>query len=120
MERDAAREQLADDGDHVVFLERAAQPAMAHAPSGAIGHLPVLQMVAGAREQVVIAAMVVVHVRQDHVVTASGSTPTAFSPMAGERRNCRPRFAPIGASKPVSKMKLPLSPPGGPLMAQTK
>ena len=61
----------ADDCARTAAMIRRAQPAVAHAPSGAVRHLDVLQMVARVREQIVVAAMVVVHVRQDHVAHVS-------------------------------------------------
>jgi len=42
--------------------------------------------------------------------TSAGSTPIAFSPTAGERRNCRARFSPIAASNPVSNTNVPDTP----------
>jgi hypothetical protein len=48
--------------------------------------------------------------------TSPGSTPIAFSPTDGDRTNCRFRFSPIGASKPVSNTKVR----SGPLIAHTK
>ena len=45
---------------------------MAHAAAGGVGHLAILQMIARARKQIVVAAMVVVQVADDDVLDALG------------------------------------------------
>ena len=45
---------------------------MAHASSRGVGHLPILQVIAGVREQIVVAAMVIVHVADDDVPDTLG------------------------------------------------
>src|SRR5262249_11890689 len=52
-------------GDDVLDFERQPRLLMAHAPPGGVGHLAILQVIAGARKQIVVAAMVVVHVADD-------------------------------------------------------
>ena len=66
VEFDAAGEHLAHHRDDVVLLEGVAQLRVAHAAAGRIVHLAVLQVIARAREQIVVAAVVVVHVADDH------------------------------------------------------
>jgi hypothetical protein len=65
VKRGAPRKNLTHHGDDVVGLERHAQYLVAHAAAGRIGHLAILQVIARLREQVVIAAMVVVQMADD-------------------------------------------------------
>ena len=67
MESCVAGEHLAHHRDDIVGLERQAQSRMAHAAPGRVSHLAILQMVAGLRKQLVIAAMVVVEVSDNHI-----------------------------------------------------
>ena len=60
VEGNAAGKHLAHHGDDIVGLERQPQRLMAHTAAGRIGHLAILQVIAGARKQLVIAAMIVV------------------------------------------------------------
>ena len=83
MEHDAALEQLAHHRHHVVFLEGSTQTRVAHAPTGAIRHLDVLHVVAGVREQIVVAAVVVVHVRQYHFTHVAGFHADRLQPDRG-------------------------------------
>jgi hypothetical protein len=73
-------------------------------------------MEAGVREDVVVAAVIVVQVRDDDVLDLVGATSIALSPSRSGGSSLRPRFFAIAVSKPVSTTKLPL----GPLIAQTK
>jgi hypothetical protein len=61
----AARENLAHHRHHIFDLERRAQRLVAHAAAGSVSHFAVLQMIARLRKQIVIAAMVVMHVADD-------------------------------------------------------
>src|SRR5262245_23227166 len=65
MEVDAAGKDLAHHRHHVVDLERHAQRRVAHAAPRGIGHLAVLQVVARAGKQVVVANVIVMHVADD-------------------------------------------------------
>src|SRR6266511_5331529 len=64
----APGEHFAYHGNHVIRLERQPMLGVAHAASGGVGHLAILQMIPRAREQVVIARMVVMQVGDDDVV----------------------------------------------------
>ena len=68
VKRHAPVEHLPHHRHHVVGLERDALMCVAHASSGAVRHLAVLQVIAGAGEQVVVAAVVVVQVGDDDVL----------------------------------------------------
>src|ERR1051325_5799372 len=85
VECDAVGEQLAHHRDDVVFFIGEAQLLVAHAAAGAVMHLLVLQVVAGAREQVDIAAMVVVHVADDDVLDLVGVDAEALQRLADRR-----------------------------------
>src|SRR5262249_15257540 len=65
VEVDAAGKDLAHHRDHVVDLERHAQRRVAHAAPRGIGHLAILQVVARAGKQVVVANVIVMHVADD-------------------------------------------------------
>src|SRR6516164_7772809 len=62
MEDGAASEDLAHHSEHVIGLERRSERLVAHAASGRVGHLTILQMIARIRTKIVIAAMVVMEV----------------------------------------------------------
>src|SRR5215212_2769235 len=68
MEGNPALEDLADYRHHVLDLKRHAKRRVAHAPAGAIRHLGVLHVVPGPRKQIVVPAMVVVHMAYDDVL----------------------------------------------------
>ena len=65
VEGDAAGKHLAHHRDYVVDLERQAQRRVAHAAPGGVGHLAILQMIARAGKQIVVADVIVVHVADD-------------------------------------------------------
>ncbi len=65
VEGDAAGKDLAHHRDHVVDLERQAQRRVAHAAPGGVGHLAILQVIARAGKQIVVADVIVVHVADD-------------------------------------------------------
>src|SRR5262245_47276659 len=65
VKRNAAGKDLTHHCDHVIDLERHAQRRVAHAAACRISHLAVLQMIAGAGKQIVVADVIVVHVADD-------------------------------------------------------
>src|SRR6202041_590375 len=69
---DAVGIQRADRALHVIDVERTAQERLAHATSGAIGHLGFLQVEYRVREVVHATGVVPVHMRQDHVTHLGG------------------------------------------------
>src|SRR5690606_754946 len=70
---DPVGEHLPHHRDHVVYLERHADLRVAHAASRGVGHLGILQVIARAGKQVVVPAVVVVEVRDDHVFDRVGT-----------------------------------------------
>ena len=82
VERAPAGENLAHHSNDVLDLERQAQRPMAHAASGGVGHFAVLQMIARLREQIVVAAMVVMQVADDDVFDAVGRDAERSEPLA--------------------------------------
>ena len=84
VEGDAAVEDVADGGRHVLDLEDEAERLVAHAAAGAIGHLGVLEMEAGVREFGPVAGMIPVHVAEDDVLDRVGVD--AGSPERIDRR----------------------------------
>jgi hypothetical protein len=70
MEHDAVGENLFHHGGHVVGLERNAQRLVTHAAAGAVVHFGVLQVITRLRKKPVIARVIIVHVRDDHVCDA--------------------------------------------------
>ena len=72
VEDDAAVEHLAHHGDDVLLLERPLEVGVAHAAPGGVGHLGVLQMIARARKQIVVAGVVVMQVADDDVLDGLG------------------------------------------------
>jgi hypothetical protein len=68
----AAGKHLAHHGDHVVDFERQPQRVMAHAAASGVGHLAILQVIAGLRKQLVIAAMIVMQMADDDVLDGVG------------------------------------------------
>ena len=86
MKFDPAGEHLAHHGDHVVDFEREPQRRMAHAAPGRITHLDVLQMIARARKQLVVAGMVVVQVRDDDVLDRLRVDPDRLQPVTDRIR----------------------------------
>ena len=65
VEGDATGEHLAHHRDHIVGLERHAQRQVAHAAARGVGHLAVLQVIARAGKQIIVADVIVVHVADD-------------------------------------------------------
>ena len=65
---DATVEDMADGRDDVLDVEDEVHRAVAHAATGAPGHLGVLEMEAGLRELGPVAGMVPVHVAEDDVL----------------------------------------------------
>ena len=72
MERDSAGKELAHHRDHIFDLERESQRPVAHRAAGRVTHLVVLQVIACARKQVVIADMIVMHVADDDGLDGTG------------------------------------------------
>src|SRR5262245_13151323 len=72
VEGDAAGEDLAHHCHHVIGLERHPQRCVAHAASGGVGHLAILQVIARARKQVVVADVIVMHMADDHGLDRGG------------------------------------------------
>jgi len=68
VEVDAIGEHLVHHRMHVVLAEWNAQHMVAHAAAGGVGHFGVLHVIARVREQVVIAGVVPMQMRRDHVV----------------------------------------------------
>src|SRR5262249_22622010 len=64
----AAAEQAPHHRAHVLGLKDLPYRGVTHMPAGDIGHLAILEMKGRVWEQVMIAAVVVVHVRDDHVM----------------------------------------------------
>lgn len=65
MKSGPAAEDFAHHGDDIVDLERQPQCLMAHAASGGIGHFAILQVIPRLWKQIMIAAMVVMHMTDD-------------------------------------------------------
>src|SRR5579872_3503108 len=59
---------LLHHGLHVALAERDAQHLVAHAASGGVGHLGILDVIARVGEKIVIAGVVPVHVRGNDVI----------------------------------------------------
>jgi hypothetical protein len=87
MKFNPACEHLAHHGDHVVHFEREPQRRMAHTTPGRITHLGLLQMIASAREQLVVAGMVVVQVRDDDVLDRLWVDPDRLQPLTDRIRD---------------------------------
>ena len=83
--RDAAGEHLAHHRDHVVLFVGEAELLVAHAAAGAVVHLLVLHVVAGARKQIDVAAVVVVHVADDDVLDLVGIDAEPLQALADRR-----------------------------------
>src|SRR6185312_16230364 len=66
------REDLSDHRQHVAFAERNTQHLMAHAAAGGVSHLGILDVIARIGKEIVVAGMVPMHVRRDHVVDFVG------------------------------------------------
>src|SRR5687768_4689197 len=69
--------------NYVLRLERAAEALVAHVAPGGIAHLELLQVEAGARKQLEVADVVVVQVRDDHVLQAGGVDVQQAQPFGG-------------------------------------
>ena len=72
VERDPAAVHLAHHTGDVLDVERHAQARVAHVAPGRVRHLAVLQVETGAREDLEVADVVVVHVGDDDVVDLRG------------------------------------------------
>src|SRR5215510_4030858 len=73
VEFDAISEYFSYHRKHVAFAERNAQHLMTHAAAGGVGHLGVLDVITRIREQIVVAGMIPMHVRRNHVIDFVGS-----------------------------------------------
>src|SRR5262245_27815807 len=69
---DPARKHLAHHCNHVVGLERVSDRVVAHRASGCVFHFAVLQVIARARKQVVVAAVIVVQMADDDGLDVGG------------------------------------------------
>src|SRR5262245_31348157 len=65
VEFDAASKHFAHHRHHIIRFERMPDLVVTHGAPGRVFHLPILEMVAGARKQVVVAAVVVMQVADD-------------------------------------------------------
>ena len=72
MEDDATAVDGVDEGGHVVRGEGVTLVGPRHVPPGGVGHLPVLDVEAGVGKVLDAARVVVVEVREDHIVDVSG------------------------------------------------
>ena len=71
-ERDPPVVDRADDVDHVFDVERVTHHLFAHVLARGIAHLALLEVERGVREHAEVAAMIVVHVRQHHMLRLRG------------------------------------------------
>src|SRR5262249_31477172 len=78
----AAREHFAHHRYQIFDLERRPQRLVAHAAAGSVSHFAVLQMIARLRKQIVIAAMVVMHVADDDGFDGFGGDAERLQPVA--------------------------------------
>src|SRR3569832_533317 len=82
VEIDEIVEHLLHHGVDVRRAERHADHLVAHTAARTVGHLGVLDVIARVREQVVIAGVVPMHVRGDHVVDLAGIDAERFESLA--------------------------------------
>jgi hypothetical protein len=89
----AAIEYTTDHRLHVFGLEGMAQTAVTHAAPGAIGHFAILYVISRARKKRTVARMVVVHVRDDHVLHRVGANADFLQTVLDGMRDRAPTLA---------------------------
>src|SRR5215212_6802212 len=78
---DPSGEKLRQYACNVFIFERMPQEGVAHATTGAVGHLRLLYVIARLREKVVVAAVVEMHMGQNDVLNAFGIDPDHRQPL---------------------------------------
>jgi hypothetical protein len=106
VERHAPAIDLPHHAHDVLDVERHPQPRVAHVASGGIRHLPVLEMKAGAREDLEVADVIVMQMRDDHVLDPGGVDVERGEALARVAEDRAVRRAPVSSLKPVSITKI--------------
>ena len=96
MKHDTPIEDSPDHSDDILFVERKSHGRMRHIASRGKFHFTILHMEPRRGKQIMVSAMVVMHMRDQDILHVAGSIPTPLNPSLSGLSNVRARFSAIG------------------------